>query len=154
MNNKGNQAYVNNLPDTPDDGQFFIKQAERMLDKCGYVVLSTVNEYGFPRPVAIDVLRHEGISVLWMTTFLSSEKVKHIRKNAKAGICYVHDDNSVAMTGIVKILTGREIRHDLWKDFMVHYFPKGPDDPDYCILRFDTAEAKLWIDCKFEHITL
>lgn len=87
MNNKGNQAYVNNLPDTLDDRQFFIKQAERMLDKCGYVILSTVNEYGFPRPVAIDVLRHEGISVIWMTTFLSSEKVKHIRKNAKAGTC-------------------------------------------------------------------
>ncbi len=41
------------------------------------------NGFSPPRPVAIDVLRHEGISVLWMTTFLSSEKVKHIRKNAK-----------------------------------------------------------------------
>ena len=143
-----------NPQDTHDYRQVLIKQAERMLDQCGYVVLSTVNEYGFPRPVAIDVLRHDGISVLWMTTYLSSEKVKHIRKNAKAGICYVHDDNSVAMTGTVKILTDKDIRHDLWKDFMVHYFPKGPDDPDYCILRFESAEATLWIDCKFEHITL
>ena len=143
-----------NPQDTHDNRQVLIKQAERMLDQCGYVVLSTVNEYGFPRPVAIDVLRHDGISVLWMTTYLSSEKVKHIRKNAKAGICYVDNDNSVTMTGAVKILTDREIRHDLWKDFMVHYFPNGPDDPDYCILRFETAEAKLWIDCKFERITL
>ena len=151
MNNNDNQT---NPQDTHDDRQFLIKQAERMLDQCGYVVLSTVNEYGFPRPVAIDVLRHDGISVLWMTTYLSSEKIMHIRKNPKAGICYVHNDNSVTMTGAVKILTDREIRHDLWKDFMVHYFPNGPDDPDYCILRFETAEAKLWIDCKFERITL
>lgn len=58
------------------------------------------------------------------------------------------------MTGTVKILTDKEIRHDLWKDFMVYYFQKGPDDPDYCILRFESAEAKLWIDRKFEHIKL
>ena len=43
-----------------------------------------IDRNGFPpRPVAIDVLQHDGIATLWMTTFLSSEKVKHIRKNAK-----------------------------------------------------------------------
>ena len=91
MNNNDNQT---NPQDTHDDRQFLIKQAERMLDQCGYVVLSTVNEYGFPRPVAIDVLRHDGISVLWMTTYLSSEKIMHIRKNPKAGICYGMDSKA------------------------------------------------------------
>ena len=39
-----------------------------------------IDRNGFPppRPVAIDVLQHDGIATLWMTTFLSSEKVKHI----------------------------------------------------------------------------
>ncbi len=82
MNDCDNQT---NPQGTHDDRQFLIKQAEQTLDQCGYVILNTVNEYGFPRPVAIDVLHHDGISVLWMTTYLSSEEVKHIRKNAKRG---------------------------------------------------------------------
>ena len=94
-----------------------------------------IDRNGFPpRPVAIDVLRHDGIATLWMTTLLSSEKVKHLRKEPKAGICYV--------------------AHKKKCESMKHYFPKGPDDPDYCILRFEAAEATLWIDRKFEHITL
>ena len=109
---------------------------------------------GFPRPVAIDVLRHDGIATLWMTTSLSSEKVKHLRKEPKAGICYVHEADSVTLTGTAEIIDDMETRHAFWKDFMAHYFPKGPDDPDYCILRFEAAEATLWIDRKFEHITL
>ena len=104
--------------------------------------------------MAIDVLRHDGIATLWMTTLLSSEKVKHLRKEPKAGICYVHEADSVTLTGTAEIIDDMENRHAFWKDFMVHYFPKGPDDPDYCILRFEAAEATLWIDCKFEHITL
>ena len=110
---------------------------------------------GFPpRPVAIDVLRHDGIATLWMTTSLSSEKVKHLRKEPKAGICYVHETDSVTLTGTAEIIYDMETRHAFWKDFMAHYFPEGPDDPDYCILRFEAAEATLWIDRKFEHITL
>ena len=30
-------------------------KASWILDRCGYVILSTINEEGFPRPVAIDV---------------------------------------------------------------------------------------------------
>lgn len=60
------------------------KQAEWVLEQCGYIILSTVSENGYPRPVAIDILRHTGISILWMTTGLSTEKVKHIRQNTKS----------------------------------------------------------------------
>ena len=99
------------------------QQASWILTQCGYVTLSTVDGNGYPRPVAIDVLRHDGIAALWMTTSLSSEKVKHLRSNPKAGISFV--------------------------DYMGHYFPQGPDDPEYCILCFHSRKATLWIDRKF-----
>ena len=81
-----------------------VQQAAWILDQCGYVTLSTIDENGFPRPVAIDVLRHDGIATLWMTTSLSSEKVKHLRQNPKAGICYVHEADSVTLTERLKSL--------------------------------------------------
>lgn len=49
----------------------------------------------FPRPVAIVVLRHDGIATLWMTTSLSSEKVKHLRQNPKEGIILFLKENIV-----------------------------------------------------------
>lgn len=126
------------------------QQAVWVLKQCGYVTLSTINEDGFPRPVAIDVLRHNDIETLWMTTLLSSEKVKHIRLNPKAGICFVHEADSVTLTGKIEILTDTETRQTFWQDYMVHYFPQGMNDPDYCILSFHTEEAVLWIDRNFE----
>ena len=82
-----------------------VQQAAWILDRCGYVILSTIDGNGFPRPVAIDVLRHDGIATLWMTTSLSSEKVKHLRKEPKAGICYVHEADSVTLTGTAEIIS-------------------------------------------------
>ena len=131
-----------------------VQQAAWILDQCGYVTLSTIDENGFPRPVAIDVLRHDGIATLWMTTSLSSEKVKHLRREPKAGICYVHEADSVTLTGTAEIIADMETRHAFWKDFMKHYFPGGPDDPDYCILCFHAEEAIFWIDRKFKRIVL
>lgn len=130
------------------------QQAAWILDRCGYVILSTIDGNGFPRPVAIDVLRHDGIAELWMTTALSSDKVKHLRNCPKAGICFVHEADSVTLTGTAVIITDKETLHAFWRDYMVHYFPQGPDDPDYCILRFRTQEATLWIDRKSAHLAL
>ena len=87
-----------------------VQQAAWILDRCGYVILSTIDGNGFPRPVAIDVLRHDGIATLWMTTSLSSEKVKHLRKEPKAGICYVHEADSVTLTGTAEIISDMETR--------------------------------------------
>ena len=62
--------------------------------------------------------------------------------------------DSVTLTGTAEIIADMETRHAFWKDFMKHYFPGGPDDPDYCILCFHAEEATFWIDRKFKHIVL
>ena len=93
------------------------QQAEWVLEQCGYIILSTISENGYPRPVAIDLLRH-------------------------------------TLTGTIEILTDAETRQTFWQDYMLHYFPQGVNDPDYCILCFHTEEAVLWIDRKFERIVL
>lgn len=41
-----------------------VDKASWILDRCGYVTLSTIDEEGFPRPVAIDVISHDGIRKL------------------------------------------------------------------------------------------
>ena len=130
------------------------QQAEWVLEQCGYITLSTISENGYPRPVAIDLLRHTDISTLWMTTALSTEKVKHICLNSIVGFCFVLEADCVSLSGKIEILTDAETRQTFWQDYMLHYFPQGVNDPDYCILCFHTEEAVLWIDRKFERIVL
>ena len=128
-------------------------KATWILDRCGYVTLSTIDEQGFPRPVAIDVISHNGIRELWMTTYRNSEKARHLSSNPKAGISFVREADSVSLIGIAEIITEKNMLKRYWKAFFYHYYPDGVDDGNYCLIRFFTKEAKLWIDGKSSTIS-
>ena len=117
-----------------------------ILDRAGYATLSTIMEDGFPRPVSMDVLRHDGIRELWMTTDRRSRKVRHILSSSKAGISFVHEGDSVSLTGNAEIVDDREVLRGFWRDSFKAYFPMGPDDPGYVLIRFRTSSAVFWID--------
>ena len=128
-------------------------KASWILDRCGYVILSTINEEGFPRPVAIDVIAHEGIREIWMTTYRNSTKARHLMVNRKAGISFVRDADSASLTGKAEVVTDKDTLRRYWKDFFSHYYPDGPYDENYCLIRFSTQKARLWIDGKHSVIT-
>ena len=113
-----------------------VDKSSWILDRCGYVTLSTIDEEGFPRPVAI----------VWMTTFRYSEKAKHLNANPKAGISFVREADCVSLTGTAKIITGKDMLRRYWKDFFIRYYPYGVDDENYCLIMFSARKAKLWID--------
>lgn len=121
------------------------------FDNEQHVVPSSIIKQGYPRPVAIDIIRSEDISFLWMTTALSSEKVKHFRQDPKTGVCIIHGGDSISLTGTILILTDYKNRKFFWKNYFTTYFPQGINDPEYCLLRFDFEEATLWIDGEFKH---
>lgn len=123
-------------------------KASWIIDRCGYVTLSTIDEQGFPRPVAIDVIQHDGIRVIWMTTYRNSAKAMHIFSNPKAGISFVREADSISLTGTAEVITEKDMLRLYWKDFFIHYYPDGVDDENYCLIRFSAKTAKLWIDGK------
>lgn len=102
-----------------------LAQASWILDRCGYVTLSTIDEDGFPRPVAVDVLKHEGIKEIWFTTTLSSRKAKNLKINSKAGLSFVREADSVTLTGIAEVITDKKTLDVFWQDFFIYYFPDG-----------------------------
>ncbi|HPE65338.1 MAG TPA: pyridoxamine 5'-phosphate oxidase family protein, partial [Synergistales bacterium] len=58
--------------------------------------------------------------------------------------------DSVTLLGNVAVLTDEQTRKELWQEWFIKHFPKGPDDPDYCVLKFDTVEATVYINEVFE----
>lgn len=44
------------------------KKAAEMLQKSEVVVLTSINQEGYPRPVPMSMVKAEGISTVWMST--------------------------------------------------------------------------------------
>ena len=62
------------------------EKAEQLLQHCEVVVITSVNEEGYPRPVPMSKIKSEGYSVVWMATGNDSLKTKDFRLNPKRGI--------------------------------------------------------------------
>ena len=75
------------------------RKAELLLEQCESVVLTSIDENGFPRPVPMSKVKAEGITTIWFATGTYSEKTEHFRVNPKAGVCFQKEINSVVLTG-------------------------------------------------------
>ncbi len=81
------------------------RKAELLLEQCESVVLTSIDENGFPRPVPMSKVKTEGITTIWFATGTYSEKTEHFRVNPKAGVCFQKEINSVVLTGYIEIIT-------------------------------------------------
>ncbi|WP_294139637.1 pyridoxamine 5'-phosphate oxidase family protein [uncultured Sanguibacteroides sp.] len=125
------------------------QKAVDMLGRCPVVMLASVDEEGYPRPVVMAKLKAENMNVIWMATGTNSEKTGHFRNNPKAGVCYTENGDMVALTGRVEVISDLEVRRALWQDWMLEHFPGGVEDPEYCVLKFTAEKATYYIANEF-----
>ena len=78
---------------------------------------------------------------IWVTTFSTSRKVKQLQQNPKCCLAFVElpsGDKAASVNGVVKIIDDLEVKKRVWKlaGFnLLEYFPKGPEDEEYCLLK-------------------
>lgn len=104
------------------------EKAKALLQQCEVVTLTSINKEGYPRPVPLSKIKTEGLTTIWFAT-----------------------GNSVAMTGEVEVVSDTGTKKELWQDWFIHHFPKGPEDPEYILLKFRGNHATIWIDGQFVH---
>ena len=46
-----------------------------------------------------------------------------------------HDHTNASITGTAEIITDDRLRKKFWRDGFGFFFPGGPTDPDYCLLK-------------------
>lgn len=127
------------------------EKATHLLSPCKEVTLASVNADGFPRPVPLDKIHSLGCNEVWIMTAADSEKVADFRLNPKAGLsCSFYGDS----VGTVEIITDDETRKRMWQEYFINYFPGGPADPNYVLIRFTGKEATIWINREFAHISI
>lgn len=124
------------------------EKAAQIVATAQIITVASINENGYPRPVAMVKLKEED-GAIYVSTGTSSAKTAHFKTNPKAGVSIVKGNDSVVYTGVIEIVTDETIKRSLWGDWMLPHFPGGVDDPEYCVLKFTPESATYWIDNTF-----
>ncbi len=124
------------------------EKAAQIVASAQIITVASIDENGYPRPVAMVKLKEEN-GVLYVSTGTSSAKTAHFKANPKAGVSIVCGGDSVVYTGEMEIVTDEAVKRSLWGDWMLPHFPGGVEDPEYCVLKFTPKSATYWIDNVF-----
>lgn len=124
------------------------EKAAAIVATAQVITVASVDENGYPRPVAMVKVKYED-GAIYVATGTSSAKTAHFKANPKAGVSIVKGCDGVVFTGLMEIVTDQETKRSLWGDWMLSHFPGGVEDPEFCILKFTPKSTTYWIDNTF-----
>ena len=111
----------------------------------GFCTLALVDEEGYPAMTTISISKADGIKWITFCTSLKANSVLRARRSCKAGVCVNSEGYHIALNGTIEVLTDEQTKREMWYPGLEQNFT-GPDDPDYCVLRFETERYNLLID--------
>jgi general stress protein 26 len=84
---------------------------------------------------------------LYSATFLASKKIDHIKKNENVSLCVMADSGNmmsdyVTIEAAASVLTDEKTKKEFWHDYLMQHF-KGPEDPNYCVLKYVPKKIEL-----------
>lgn len=110
-----------------------------------FCVISQLDLDGYPTSSSITLSNVEGIKTLFFCTGLESNKVKRIKKDKRTSVCVNSNDFNITLIGRTEIVTDPFIKNVMWYKGLSGHF-SGPNDPNYCVLKFVTERYSLLID--------
>ena len=133
-----------------------------IMEKAGDVFLTTIGKDGFPYIRCIFNLRNKekfpdlaGLYsggtddfLVYLSTNTSSVKVSQLKENSAVSVYYCIPEkfHSLMLAGNVEILDDLEIKKAIYRDGWEIYFPTGPGDPDFTLLRLQPLFARGWYE--------
>jgi general stress protein 26 len=96
-------------------------------------------------PSVCDFCRKERFTSYFCTS-AASGKAGDIRESPSAAVYYSDPPRTrgVELRGTMEIVTDPAFKAVLWQEEWRIYWPGGPDDPDYVVLRFRPSAAAGW----------
>ena len=105
-------------------------------------VLSLIDLDGYPTSSAKSGLKNDGIN--WLIFATGGHHKKRIERCNYASFCHFSQKHNITLIGKINIISDLEIKKEMWhKDF--EEFWTGPEDENYCILKFVTERYTIWI---------
>lgn len=122
--------------------------------------VTNVDPNGFPRTRAMFNLRrkeqfpgvqrlfdgHDDDFLIYFTTNTSSAKTEQISLNPRVSVYYCRPDRGqgLMLSGVIEIVSERNLREAVWQPGWERYYPAGAADPDYAVLRLSPTSARYY----------
>ena len=117
----------------------------RQTGSKGHCVLALLDEAGCPTASTISPAQAEGIRQITFCTGLCGNSAKRSKQCPRACVCFSTAEYNISLVGSIEVLTDEATRHATWYEGLEHHF-SGPDDPNFCVLRFKTERYNLLVD--------
>lgn len=113
------------------------KSVVDLLKRTRYSKLITFGADGAPHGRIMTNLPLDKDMVIWFATGLSTNKIKDIKKNPSVSVFVddPDDQTNASIIGKAEIVTNTRLLKKFWQEPFGFFFPKGPSDPDYCLLK-------------------
>ena len=102
------------------------------------------DEHGNPQIKAMIKTKNEGLNVFWFCSNTSSKRAAQIQKDGNACIYFYEGHKGVMLSGTAEVSWDDEVRKSFWDDFMYKYYPLGPLDPDFALIKFTSKSGNLY----------
>ena len=119
--------------------------------------IASVDGEGYPCCKAMLAPRvRDGLRTFYYTTNTSSQRVAHYRRNPKAAVYFCDEANfqGVLLRGTMTVCEDQATKDLIWREGDTEYYPLGPTDPDYCVLRFTAEKARYYSDYSSSDLTI
>ena len=123
-----------------------VKEMLKLVHESPNVYVASIDCEGYPNIKCIFHRDHDGLSTFYLSSNLSSLRVKQFTDNPKSCLYFCKEEKiqALMLKGVMEVCTDLENRERIWKDTDAMYYPEGVNDPDYCVLRFRATEGKYW----------
>ena len=113
-------------------------------------ILALIDLDGYPTASTITVSKADGIKWITFVVNKNSNKLKRINQNNHASVCFASlgDINplyNITLVGKIEEITDPKIKEEMWWDDCKNHF-SGPNDPNYCVIKFTTERYNLFIE--------
>ena len=111
----------------------------------GFCTLALIDEQGFPTASTVSIIKANGINELAFCVSLDDNKARRALACNKASVCVNSGQYNITLVGTAKILTDAATKEAFWQPWFSEVGWSGPDDENFCVLRFSTQRYSLWL---------
>ena len=125
-----------------------IAKAAAFMAEAEYCVLALLDEDGCPTAATITPSKTEGIRCVIFGNHRGSHWAQRAGRDSRASVCFnsVRPECNVTLVGTMEIVTDDPaLKKEMWREWMALYY-SGPEDPAFCVLRFETKRYSLYVD--------
>lgn len=120
-----------------------LEAAANLVERSSVVLIGTAGTDGFPQIKALSRHANDGIRVIWMMTGSETRKIEQLRRDNRAALYFLDPAKmqGLMLEGTVELLSDINSRRRVWKPALQHWYPGGPEDPNFRVLKFTAARG-------------